>query len=97
MKRYDIGIGAGSVGLKAALVAKQRGAKVALLEKNKIGGDCTHYGCIPSKTFLNSARRFHEVKHAVDLGLPQLDVQGKLDFADVMEHVKDVVEDIYLD
>ncbi len=56
MKQYDIVvIGAGSGGLKAALVAKQRGAKVALLEKNKIGGDCTHYGCIPSKTFLNSS------------------------------------------
>ena len=97
MKQYDVVvIGAGAGGLKAALVAKQRGAKVALLEKNKIGGDCTHYGCIPSKTFINSARLFHEMKHTHDLGLPHVDVEGGFDFADVMEHVNEVVDDIYL-
>ena len=52
MKKYDlIVIGAGSGGLVAATSANREGLKVALLEKNKIGGECTHYGCIPSKAF----------------------------------------------
>ena len=97
MKHYDIAvIGAGSGGLKAALVAQQQGARVVLLEKNKIGGDCTHTGCIPSKTFINAANRFHGMRHAEDLGLPALNPAHALDFAAVMEHVNDVVQDIYL-
>jgi len=97
MKRYDIAvIGAGSGGLKAASLAKQQGARVALLEKNKIGGECTHTGCIPSKTFIHSAKVFHAMRNAALLGLPQLDSDGVLDFAAVMEHVDSVVQDVYL-
>ena len=95
MKHYDIVvIGAGSAGLVAALTANRRGAKVAMIEKHKIGGECTHSGCIPSKTFINSAKVFHAMRHAESLGLPSAQTAG-FDFAKVMEHVDDVVQSIY--
>ena len=54
---YDlIVIGGGSAGLVAAGGAGVLGAKVALIEKNKLGGDCLYTGCVPSKTFIRSAR-----------------------------------------
>jgi len=54
---YDlIVIGAGSGGLTAAIGSAQIGAKVLLIEKEKIGGDCTHYGCIPSKTLIKAGK-----------------------------------------
>lgn len=97
MKQYDIAvIGAGSAGLKAASVARQMGARVALLEKHKIGGECTHTGCIPSKTFIHSARTYHAMKHASALGLPQMG-DSSLDFAAVMEHVDSIVQHVYRD
>ena len=58
MKKYDLAvIGAGSGGLVAALEANRRGAKVVMMERKKIGGECTHSGCIPSKSFISSARK----------------------------------------
>jgi len=49
MKEYDlIIIGTGSAGLVAATTGHRKGLKTALVEKNKIGGECTHYGCVPS-------------------------------------------------
>lgn len=57
---YDlIVIGAGSGGLVAARFAAQLGARVALAEKNRIGGDCTWTGCIPSKALLKAAKIAH--------------------------------------
>ena len=57
MDMYDlIVIGAGSGGLTAAEFAAQLGAKVVLIEKNRIGGDCTWVGCVPSKALLRSAK-----------------------------------------
>ena len=97
MKQYDIAvIGAGSGGLEAALLATQQGARVVLLEKDKIGGECTHTGCIPSKTFINASKHYHAMRHAGAFGLPTLDPSNSLDFSAVMEHVNDVVEDIYI-
>lgn len=96
MKQYDVAvIGAGSGGLVAALTAKRRGARVALLEKNKVGGECTHSGCVPSKTFISSARLHHAMKHAEAKGLPRPDGRSGFDFARVMEHVDEVVQGIY--
>jgi len=96
MKRYEIVvIGAGSGGLVAVLTANRRGAKTALIEKNRIGGECTHYGCVPSKTFLNSARLFHSMKKAKLHGLPTINVTGNAVFENVMDHVDDVVQGIY--
>lgn len=96
MKQYDIAvIGAGSGGLVAALTANRRGLRVAMLEKNKIGGECTHSGCVPSKTFISSARLYHAMQQAETHGLPKADPGAKFEFARVMEHVNDVVQSIY--
>ncbi len=76
---YDlIVIGGGSAGLVAAGGSALLGAKVALIEKNKLGGDCLYTGCVPSKTFIRSARFAAEINHAESLGFS---VQG-LDFKD---------------
>ena len=54
---YDIVIiGAGGGGITSAFEAQRRGAKVALLEKHKIGGECTHSGCVPSKGLIDVAK-----------------------------------------
>jgi pyruvate/2-oxoglutarate dehydrogenase complex dihydrolipoamide dehydrogenase (E3) component len=96
MKKYDlVVIGAGSGGLVAALSGNRRGAKTALIEKNKIGGECTHYGCVPSKTLINSTRLFHSMKKAELYGLPTINVTGNAVFENVMKHVDDVVQEIY--
>lgn len=62
-------IGAGSGGLTAAGFAAQLGAKVALVEKNRIGGDCTWTGCVPSKALLKAAKIAHEVRTASRFGV----------------------------
>lgn len=97
MKNYDlIVIGAGSGGLVAATTANRKGLKVALLEKNKIGGECTHSGCIPSKALLHSAKMFEATKHLREnYGLEGLQVSGKLNFSSVMEHVDSIIQGIY--
>ena len=64
-KTYDlIVIGAGSAGLSAAQFAAQIGARVALVEKNRVGGDCTWTGCVPSKALMKAARVAHTVRTA---------------------------------
>ncbi len=57
-------IGGGSGGLVVAAGGAALGAKVALVEKHKLGGDCLWYGCVPSKTLIKSARIAHEMRHA---------------------------------
>ena len=67
---YDLVIiGAGSGGLTAAGFATQLGAKVALVEKHRIGGDCTWTGCVPSKALLKVAKVAHEVRTAAHYGI----------------------------
>ncbi len=96
MKQYDIAvIGAGSGGLVAALTANRRGLRVAMLEKNKIGGECTHSGCVPSKTFISSARLYHAMQQAETHGLPKVAPVALFEFSRVMEHVNEVVQSIY--
>ena len=65
---YDIGIiGAGAAGLTVASGSAQLGAKTLLVEKeSELGGDCLHYGCVPSKTLIKSAHVYHLMKHAAD-------------------------------
>ena len=96
MRECDIAVvGAGSAGLVAALTANRRGAKVAVIEKRKIGGDCTHSGCIPSKTLINSASAYHHMRRTEPLGLPDTHTVGDAEFARVMDHVDSVVQSIY--
>ena len=94
--RYDIVIvGAGGGGITAAFEAQRRGAKVALLEKYKIGGECTHSGCVPSKALIDVAKNFHAASESPHHGLHQLDVASGFQFDRAMEHVAAVVDGIY--
>ncbi|MEL6843474.1 MAG: FAD-dependent oxidoreductase, partial [Bacteroidota bacterium] len=94
-KEYDlIVIGAGSGGLVVATTAKRRGMRVAMLEKHKIGGECTHSGCVPSKALIQSSKQLAALAHTTKYGLPSLP-ETKADFASVMEHVDQIVQGIY--
>lgn len=85
-------IGAGSGGLSVAAASAQMGALVALVEEDKMGGDCLNYGCVPSKSLLAVAKRAHLIKQAPELGLETGAV--KTDFAKVMAYVRSVIEQI---
>jgi pyruvate/2-oxoglutarate dehydrogenase complex dihydrolipoamide dehydrogenase (E3) component len=90
---YDIVvIGGGAGGLVVAAGGAALGAKVALVEKHRLGGDCLWYGCVPSKTLLRSAKLAHEMRHADRWALPATDVQP--DLAQVMERVAGVIREI---
>ncbi|MBW2502192.1 MAG: FAD-dependent oxidoreductase [Deltaproteobacteria bacterium] len=90
---FDLGvIGGGAAGLTISAGASQLGAKTLLVEKEKaLGGDCLHYGCVPSKTLIRTARAYHEMKHAAKFGLPQVDVQP-VDFRDVARRIRSVID-----
>ena len=91
--KVDIGvIGAGSGGLSIAAVASQMGANVALLERDKMGGDCLNSGCVPSKSLLAAARRAEIIRHAKDFGI-QVD-HFNVDYKKVQEHVHNVIATI---
>ena len=93
---YDIVIlGAGGGGLTSAFEAQRRGAKVAMLEKHKIGGECTHSGCVPSKALIDVAKAYHAADTATKHGLHKLDVASGFEFSRAMEHVKSIVDGVY--
>ncbi|MBC2712170.1 MAG: FAD-dependent oxidoreductase [Desulfosarcina sp.] len=84
-------IGGGAAGLTVASGAAQLGAKTLLIEKEPtLGGDCLHYGCVPSKTLIRSAHVYHEMKHADRFGLPAVDVPP-VDFSRIARRIKDVI------
>ena len=91
---YDLLIiGGGSAGLTAAGFAVQLGARVALVEKHRIGGDCTWTGCVPSKTLLKAAKVAHQMRTAARYGLTP--VEPVVDLKSVMAHVRAVIADVY--
>ena len=82
-KPYDLVIiGGGSTGLMAAGFAVQLGARVALVEKHRLGGECTWTGCVPSKTLLKVAKVSHQMRTADHYGLPP--VEPVVDLKSVM-------------
>ena len=86
-------IGAGSGGLTAAGFAAQLGAKVALVEKNRIGGDCTWTGCVPSKALLKAAKIAHEVRTASRFGVtanPPI-----VEMTKVRAYVRQAIQQVY--
>ncbi len=89
---YDLGVlGGGAAGLTITAGAAQLGAKTLLVEKEPaLGGDCLHYGCVPSKTLIRTARAYHDIKHAVKFGLPQVDIQP-VDFKQVAKRIRAVI------
>ncbi len=88
--RNIVVIGAGSGGLVASYIAAAVKAKVTLIEKHKMGGDCLNTGCVPSKAMIRSARFLSHIKRAQEYGFKPM--QAKFDFSDVMERVQGVVE-----
>jgi pyruvate/2-oxoglutarate dehydrogenase complex dihydrolipoamide dehydrogenase (E3) component len=94
---YDlIIVGAGSGGLTAAAFAAQLGAKVALVEKRRVGGDCTWTGCVPSKALLKAARVAHETRFAAYYGIVYNGAEPpKTDMAKVREYVRGTINEIY--
>lgn len=82
-------IGAGSAGLVAALIAATVRARVSLVERDKMGGDCLNTGCVPSKALIRSARIAEYLRRAPEFGLAA--VKADVDFGAVMERVQTVI------
>ncbi|CCH47469.1 dihydrolipoyl dehydrogenase family protein [Pseudodesulfovibrio piezophilus] len=97
MARYDFDIGilgGGAAGLTVASGAAQLGMKVLLLEKEMLlGGDCLHYGCVPSKTLIKTASVYHEMRRASDFGLPSFNLPP-VDFRQVGSRIQSVIDAI---
>ena len=94
-RRFDrnvIVIGAGSAGLVSSYIAAAVKAKVTLIEKNRMGGDCLNTGCVPSKALIRSAKFLSHVKRAAEFGMREARVD--YEFADVMERVQRVISAI---
>lgn len=91
--RYNmVVVGAGSAGLVSAYIAAAVKSKVALIERHKMGGDCLNTGCVPSKALIKTARVVAEMRNHKKYGIKAASFE--LDFAEVMDRVKDVVTKI---
>ncbi|MEZ5463437.1 FAD-dependent oxidoreductase [Dokdonella sp.] len=82
-------IGAGSAGLVSSYIAAAVKAKVALIERHRMGGDCLNTGCVPSKALLRSARLLAEARNSQRYGIAKM--AAEVEFADVMQRVHDVI------
>ncbi|MBL4821635.1 MAG: FAD-dependent oxidoreductase [Gammaproteobacteria bacterium] len=85
-------IGAGSAGLVAALIVAGAKARVVLIEKHQMGGDCLNTGCVPSKALIRSGRVASYLKQGAQYGLDN--VSGEVNFRKVMERVQGVIKKI---
>ena len=91
MQRYNlVVIGGGSGGLTVAAVAAILGARVALVEKERMGGDCLNYGCVPSKALLKAAKVAHTIRTAADYGLTAVPSLPPQDLKHVMDYVRSI-------
>lgn len=88
--RYNLVVlGAGTGGLITALIASSLGARVALVERHLMGGDCLNVGCVPSKAVIRGAQIIHEAREASAFGMPTS--SGDLgDFAEVMRRMREI-------
>jgi pyruvate/2-oxoglutarate dehydrogenase complex dihydrolipoamide dehydrogenase (E3) component/uncharacterized membrane protein YdjX (TVP38/TMEM64 family) len=85
-------IGAGAAGLTTAYIAAAVKARVTLVEKDKMGGDCLNTGCVPSKALIRSAKLVSRIRRAKEFGLGEASVD--FDFAEVMERVQRVISTV---
>lgn len=85
-------IGAGSAGLVTSYIASTVKARVALIEKGKMGGDCLNTGCVPSKALIRSAKVLNYIRRAKEFGFAQ--ASAKFNFADVMARVQRVISKV---
>ncbi len=94
-RKFDrnlIVIGAGAGGLVSAYIAAAVKAKVTLIEKHKMGGDCLNTGCVPSKALIRSARFLAQARRAREFGFDAAPVE--FDFARIMQRVQSVIEKV---
>lgn len=88
-------IGGGAAGLTASGIAANFGAKTMMIEKERLGGDCTWVGCVPSKTLIKASSIVHNLreskKYGIDLSFSDMDLSK------VMKHVDDVRNEVYED
>ncbi len=98
MSRFDydvIVIGSGSGGLTAAKTARGFGKRVAIIEKmNRLGGECTWTGCVPSKALIRSAEIAYHINNVRAYGLKHV-VNGAVDTSEVMNHIRRVIHEVY--
>ena len=92
---YDIAvIGGGAAGLTTASGAAQLGAKTLLIEKEPgLGGDCLHFGCVPSKTLIHSAKLYHDMQQGERFGLPHI-TPPPVEFSKVAARIQSVIDGI---
>ena len=91
IKRYHaIIIGSGQAGNPLMFDLANRGQKVAMIEKNKLGGSCINFGCTPTKTLIASSNLYNRVKKSKELGIVTEKVE--LDFKKVMNRKNEIVE-----
>ncbi|MFZ2169386.1 MAG: VTT domain-containing protein, partial [Methylococcaceae bacterium] len=93
--RFDnniVVIGAGSGGLVTSYIAAAVKAKVTLIEKHKMGGDCLNTGCVPSKALIRSARLLDQIRRSAEYGIKK--AEAEFDFADVMERVQSIIKTV---
>ena len=83
-------IGGGSGGLTAARIAASLGANVLLIDKERLGGDCLKYGCVPSKSLIHVAKVVHQAQSAARIGLTPTNVT--IDFAKISNYIQEVIE-----
>ncbi len=94
-KRFDrdiVVIGAGSGGLVSAYIGAAVRAKVSLIERGAMGGDCLNTGCVPSKALIRTAKLMHDIRHSSDYGVAQ--ATATLDFAATMERIQGIIAEI---
>ncbi len=93
--RFDrnlVVIGGGSAGLVTAYIAAAVKAKVTLIEKHQMGGDCLNTGCVPSKALIRSAKLLSQIRRSAEFGIRQ--ANAEFDFAEVMERVHRVIRTV---
>ena len=94
-RRFDrnlVVIGAGSAGLVTAYIAATVKAKVTLIEKHRMGGDCLNTGCVPSKALIRSAKLLSHIQRSAEFGIRK--AEAEFDFAEVMERVQRVIREV---
>jgi len=82
-------VGAGTAGLVAAHAAAALGAKVALVERDLLGGDCLNVGCVPSKAIIRTSRLYAEMRHAEQYGA-QIPTDIRIEFSAVMQRMRGI-------
>src|SRR4029079_6270330 len=90
--RNVVVIGAGSAGLVTSYIAAAVKAKVTLVEKHKMGGDCLNTGCVPSKALIRTAKLLSHIRRSKEFGVRS--ASADFDFAEVMERVQRVVKEV---